>query len=386
MSTPPGTDAGGRSAFVDALRGFALIGICIVNLPFMVTPVSGAGGDLSAQDEAVQMLIALLFEGKFFVIFSLLFGFGFSVQLRRIEAGRATSASFLRRMTGLLVFGLAHAVLLFPGDILAGYAVLGGALWLMRNWSDRRLFVMAIAMTLLAAAMFAVLGGALLAADEGAASGWEAAAYAAYREGSFIDAAIFRLNELAFVAPFIVLFNWPLALAAFCLGLVAGRRGVLDDPARILAMLRPKLWLLLLGGIAGNVAFATTLDATGAWSIAAFAALAVGGPCLSALYVAGLAWAARTRIGGAVLKCLAPAGRMSLTNYLGQSLVANLIFMGWGGGLYGALGPAALFATALAIALALIAGSSLWLRVFRSGPDEWLLRSWTALKWQPFMR
>ena len=113
--------------------------------------------------------------------------------------------------------------------------------------------------------------------------------------------------------------------------------------------------------------------------VIAYALLAIGAPCLSALYALALARGWRSRRMRAWLEsCLVPAGRMSLSNYLGQSLAANLLVAGWGLGLYASIRLAALFPLALAIAAAGLAVSALWLRLFRSGPAEWLLRAWAA--------
>jgi uncharacterized protein len=175
----------------------------------------------------------------------------------------------------------------------------------------------------------------------------------------------------------VFLFNWPLAFAAFCAGLVAGRRGLLDDPARLAAAL-PPVPLLAAGAVVGNVAYAAAYRLPGGWaSASAGALLAVGAPCLSALYALALARAWRGPRARAWMEAwLVPGGRMSLSNYLGQSVAANAIVAGWGLGLYGSLGPAALLLVALAIAASGLAASSSWLRRFRAGPAERLLRAW----------
>lgn len=359
-----------RSAFADALRGFALIGICVVNLPWLAS----SPAERSALDGAARLVVAAFFEGKFFVLFSLLFGFGFQRQMARVRAGRATTGEYARRLAGLFVFGVLHAALLFVGDILATYALLGAALWAMRGLPDARLLAVAGSCVLLAAAAFALLAwGYAGSPDPGAVAA--VARRAAYL-GGFADALARRLQDLPSAAREVLLFNWPLAFAAFCAGVVAGRRSLLDNPARLAGAL-PPVRLLAAGAVIGNLGAAAAFRLPAGWNVAAYALLAVGGPCLAALYALALARAWRVPRARAWMGAwLAPAGRMSLSNYLGQSFAANIIFAGWGLGLYGSLGPASLLPLALTIAAAGLALSALWLRLFRTGPAEWLLRAW----------
>ena len=362
-----------RAGFADALRGFALVGICVVNLPWLASSPPGAP---SALDGAARLLVLALFEGKFFVLFSLLFGFGFQRQLERVRAGRAAPASYARRLVGLFVLGSLHATLLYVGDILVAYALLGAALWAVRDLPDERLLTIAGVCVAAAAVAFAILAWDGAGSGGGGASAAREAARQAYL-GSFAQALEQRLKDLPFGLLIVLLFNCPLAFAAFCAGMVAGRRGLLDDPARLAAAL-PPVPLLAAGAIIGNAAAAAAYRLPGGWlSGGAGALLAVGSPCLSALYLLALARAWRSPQARAFMeRLLAPAGRMSLSNYLGQSLAANLLFMGWGFGLYGSLGAAALLPASLAIAAAGLVASAFWLRRFRTGPAEWLMRAW----------
>lgn len=374
------TPAGSRSAFADILRGFALIGICIVNLPFIAMPPAMLLSFMQGWDAAAQFVTSALFEGKFFLLFSFVFGFGFAIQMARIARGAATPASFGRRLIGLGLLGVLHAVLLFPGDILLPYAILGALLWRVRDWPDDRLLALAKRLAGIAAlglALLALLLLALGAQDPAAARTDTQAALAAYG-GSFADALGRRVEDWRLAGIIVLLFNAPLAFAAFCAGLVAGRRGLLDEPGRLIGLIRPHLAWLLPVALVCNLAAASFLWLPAWLGVPAMALMAVGAPALSALYVLALALAARRGAASGALAWLASAGRMSLSNYLGQSFVACVLFMGWGFGLYGELGRAALFGLALLIAVGLIALSRPWLSVFGSGPFEALLRRWTA--------
>ena len=331
---PPATEEPPRSGFADALRGFALIGICVVNLPWLASSPPAPPGGLSPLDTAAQLLITALFEGKFFVLFSLLFGFGFGRQLARVRAGRSTPSSYARRLLGLFVLGLLHAALLFVGDILVTYALLGALLWTVRDWPDSRLLALARLSVAVAAAAFALLAWSYTGEHDAVSAAVDAEAARRAYAGGFGEALARRMEDLPAAAAVVLLFNWPLAFGAVCAGLVAGRRGLLDDPARLGNAL-PPVKLLAAGAVVGNLGAAASYRLPDIWAPAAYALLAVGAPCLSALYALALARAWRSRRMRAWLEaCLVPAGRMSLSNYLGQSFAANLVVAGWGFGLY----------------------------------------------------
>lgn len=134
-------DAGERIAALDIIRGFALIGIFLMNVEWFTRPISelGRGIDpsLHGMDYAVSWAVYVFVQGKFWTLFSLLFGIGFAVMLGRAERrGGAFVAPYLRRILGLLLFGIAHFILIWTGDILHNYAITALALLLVvtRNW------------------------------------------------------------------------------------------------------------------------------------------------------------------------------------------------------------------------------------------------------------
>ncbi|WP_432063846.1 DUF418 domain-containing protein [Streptomyces sp. C10-9-1] len=394
-AAPVRTGAGGRVAAVDTLRGFALLGILIVNITYMASTHQGSGAADPAfdgpVDHAVRAVVAALFEAKFFLLFSFLFGYSFTLQLGSARrAGTRFRPRFLRRLAGLFALGALHAVLLFPGDILTTYAVLGLVLLAVHRIRLRTALRLAAALLAATAAAYALLAAALWRAggggvDTAAAEAGAARAAEALR-GDAASVVAAHLEQLPDVAFLLVFFQAPAALAMFLLGLVAGRLRLLDDPGRHERALRR---LLLVGGtlgVAGGLVYAHA-GATRPGS--AYHVLALGVDVLTAPLLAG-AWGAavvlalRSRRLGRLTGALAPPGRTALTNYLAQSLVGALLFTGYGAGLVNRVPPAGLAAIAVALFAAQALACRWWLRHHRYGPVEWALRAWTVLGRPPW--
>ncbi|MEV0668488.1 DUF418 domain-containing protein [Actinomadura luteofluorescens] len=386
---------GARLAQVDALRGFALLGILTVNITYMASAYHGTGledpglgGPLS---EGVRWLVAVLFETKFFLLFSFLFGYSFTLQIDSAERRDARFAPrFLRRLTGLFVIGVIHAVVLFPGDILTLYAVLGLILLALRRVQPRTAVRIAVALLAVTAVGYALLALAVAHAGGSAtipASTASAAAQAteALRGGpaSVIGA---HLQELPDVAALLLFFQAPSVLAAFLLGQAAGRRGALADTDRHRRLLRRLQWVGLTAGLLGGIVYAhaSLNHPESAHQLYAMGLDVITAPLLAAAYAATVLRLVRGRCGQAVVAALAPAGRMSLTNYLGQSLLCALLFTGFGAALVGRVPPIGVAAIALTLFAAQAVASRWWLRHHAYGPLEWLLRAWTTLSTPPW--
>jgi uncharacterized protein len=345
-------------------------------------------------------LVRLFAEGKFYAIFSLLFGLGLFIQMTRAQSSGAPFARrWLRRMAILLGFGIAHALLLWDGDILVYYALFGTLLLAFRERSDGSLVRWAWVLVLVPALLLAA-GAGLLAAMQDAPDLRESfqgtlTEIAADRAenlrvfGGDDWAAMVRhraADHLETVAA-LAAFMGPSILAMFLVGMRLGRRGVLHAPSDH----APTLFRLLrLGALVGlplallQTWAALRASATPGLTVEDFpplllscAALMVGGPVLGLGYVAGAALLWRHRRGRRVLQLFAPAGRMALTNYLLQSLLATLVFHGHGLGLYNKLGPAWWAAIAVAIYSIQVPLSRWWLSRHAFGPMEWLWRTLT---------
>ena len=375
------TAASAREVFPDRLRGIALLGIVVVNAAFL--GISAEGFDAASVDGAANRLTALLVvtfaEGKFYLLFSFLFGYSASFILRDNTAPHRQR--FLRRMGALFLFGLAHAVFFFIGDILITYAILGLLLLAVSRASDRALRRWTIG-SIAAAVFFIIVITSLTAAFPEEASGLDGL-QSALATGSFVDAAVARLEALPTVLIFLLLVQGPMAFAAFTLGLRASRRRLLADPRENVDLWRRlAVWGWAIGLPLQAVAAGMQVGAIAAgdpFSVFGAAGLALGfatAPILSAGYI-GLMGLMLTRRPG-FLAVMAPAGRMSLTVYLGESAVLSLLFCGYGLGFFGQWGALAVVASGIASWVALSAFSWWWMQRFTRGPLEWVLALMTG--------
>ncbi len=358
-----------RVKSVDTLRAFALFGIAVTNMPFL----AGQFGQLpnnGVLDTSVSFAVSLLFQGKFFLIFAFLLGWGFGIQeASAVRAGQPFAPRFARRQIGLLAIGALHATLVFAGDILMLYALVGLALFVVRTSTAAKLVGSAGWALIPAALAFAVLA---VLAETTAIPAVIGPGYL----GSFGQAVIQRVSELPTAFGWIAMFNGPLVFAAFCAGLAAARTDFLVPGHPAFARLSRRRWSLLAAGIVANIPFAMVangqiVEPVGA--ILAFVSLSLAAPLLSVAYVVIVATWANQRAGipGTA------AGRMSLTAYIAEGVVGGLVFNGYGLALWGQLGAASVFAVAVAVFLVVDVLCGLWARFDLVGPFERVLRSIT---------
>jgi uncharacterized protein len=389
-AAPASSVAPPRDTAVDALRGFALFGIILVNVPFFAYPIYEGPVIETLQDRLVFAALSALAIGKFFLIFSFLFGFGFATTIRAdAKAGRASGPRFARRLAALAAFGLLHAVFFFVGDILMLYALLGILLWFARDLSPRTLLVLsALAYALAIFAQAAALTAPAI--DEGEMLARANAAYL----GGFWDAVRFRLTEDVWIGqPFILIFNGPAALSMFLAGLASAKSGFF--PGTPGQRFSPTLaWALLACGLAGSFGSLLLFDvdspipAEGA-PVGIFVAAMIrslSAPVLSAGFGLLIILAADRSPRALWVTLLATAGQMTLTGYLLHSMILSFVFGGWGLALYGQVTPLHSLMIGTATYTGLVLLFLLWRRRFRYGPDEWAMRSWIDLTVKSFRR
>ncbi|WP_305804717.1 DUF418 domain-containing protein [Stenotrophomonas sp. YIM B06876] len=390
-----------RIVTLDVLRGFALFGILLMNMEAFSGPLdlsfTGIDPHWQGLDRWADGLVYIFVQGKFFTLFSLLFGAGFALMAQRAEVARRDfTAIYLRRSGALLLIGLTHALLIWSGDILFIYALLSFPLLAFREAPRSWLPALGGLCYLAAIGVLLWLGlmMALLAQSQNPPAELGSSAASAlqkieqqrqmYGHGGYWQAVAQRGRDWLQSMQGLLLVG-PEVFGMFLIGAWFTRSGAIAHPGqfpRLFVMLR---WLALPLGLA--------LMLLSAWQVpwlqpgrfdlrlAVASALAAAAGLLMCLGYLG--WVVRWRAG---LAWLAPAGRMALSNYLGQSLLCTAIFYGYGLGAFEQMGRAwqLLFAVVLfALQLGL---SHCWLRYFRFGPVEWLWRAATYLHWPPMRR
>ena len=375
--TPRPTQGGERLAALDGLRGFALAGVLLANLPlFAGDPYMSDAERLALPtarwDATVGYLLELLVENKFMGLFAILFGVGTALQLERARAaGDLAYRRYWRRLGALLAIGLVHGWLAWCWDILRFYALWGALL----PWFARRRQRSVLAAALVVGAVIPALWYGWWVDPRAPALALPAATLAAFAHGSYLE--VLAANWA---------YDWHLTLSptqgayqagvfgrilfGLWLGHWLSRHGT-PSPA---LLRRVALWTLPCG-LMGSLLHASPprLGDGGGWVAVAVEA---GTWSLTLFYLSAVPLVFHGRWGGRWLAVLAPVGRMSLSNYLVQTLAGLWLFYGFlpGPGLIGEVGIAALVPIWLAVFALQVVASCLWLRRFSFGPCEWLWR------------
>lgn len=365
----------GRNTAIDTIRLVSLLGISIVNVAFLALPTATTLlPPEGIADNIAAFAVEALFQSKFFLLFSFIFGWGVHIQERAASRdGAPFQARYLRRLAGLAVLGCLHAILVFSGDILLIYALIGLMLLPLLRLSARALrgvgYAMVPVSTLMLLAIL-LLTPSQLGLTTGSGLG-----------GSFIEAVQARLASWPQTLGFLLMFQGPLVFGAFALGLAAGKADFFAPGSSGRMALKRRVPLLLSVALPLNLAYAASLSGwipveQELWSLGGFVAIALGGPMLAAVYLHFLLeLAERYRLPSV----LGRVGQNSLTAYVLQGVVGGFFFGGYGLGLFGEIGLAALIPTAVAITAIAMAVTGLLARIFGSGPLEVLLRNWTYL-------
>jgi uncharacterized protein len=394
------TAEGERLELLDALRGLALGGIFLLNLAVFsgfafMTPEMMSASPTAAVDLPVAGLVVWLGYGKFYSLFSLLFGIGFALQLA--AAGRRGDERlrvFRRRLLVLVAIGAVH-LYIWEGDILVLYALIGFFLIPFRRLPDRTLLRSSAALVFAPVLLEVLIVATHGALDPGApllkagdavlvATGFPAGTmpFPVLRDAGWAEYLRFQLSGVFFRYADLLSTGRPFkVLAMFVLGLWVGRSGMLADMTPWLPTLRRvRTWcfavglpaaamhaMLMLGGPGGNE-----------WmKVAGAAAYALGVAPLALGYATTFVILWQSETWRARLERLAPAGRMALTNYLTHTVVALTVFYGIGFGLMGRLGPVWWPLMVVAMISAQVAVCRWWLARFAFGPVEWIWRQAT---------
>lgn len=402
------TSAAERIPEIDMLRGIAILGILMVNVLFFSNPVYSMlmqeSPHTGQANHIAELIIRFFAEQKFISLFSMMFGLGAGVLYTRAQAkGRKFAPFFARRLLVLLPIGLVHAVVLWSGDILVTYALLGFLLIAFDNAKPRTLLIwffvlMTIPLIINGLSTGAIAlwkstpGGAEQAAkmfgERGAMfADMNQKALQAYSTGNYMDILKARLGELTFMYQGLFYYGWNV-LALFLLGMWFWKTGKFQNLDQNLGFFRKLLIFGLVMGFSCNLVYiifrqgASPILPTPRMFVASLG-LQFGAVSQMLFYVSGVILLARTELGKRILNPLRAIGRTALSNYLLQTLVFTTLFYSYGGGLFGRVGPAWCLPMVIGMFVIQILLSNWWVNRFRFGPVEWLWRSLTYWKKQP---
>jgi uncharacterized protein len=387
-----------RIAVLDIVRGFALMGILIMNMPGFVTSfyAEADGSHLwpGRADQLAEQLRDMLFSGKFNSMFSLLFGIGFTLQYARMQQKDPQNATqtYLRRLLALAVIGIVHACVFWTGDVLHVYAILGLLLVFPLRNASRRTIVTLIVLALVYPVVSGLLRLAIVTPDVTAmlvarSKAFEVTNNLAYGHGSFWQAAAEHTREFAhFYENRWQLwgeFGWYVQMSlTMLLGLLVGREGWVRRLPELMPQVKRLMGWALGVGLACGAAFTIIFElnrAPGPSPIKFIGGLCywTSRPAMMIFYVLLIVRLAQQPAWQRRFAPFAAAGRMPLTNYLMQTAICTTLFYGWGFGLWGQVGPALQLVLSLFIFFAIQVPWSLWwLRRHDQGPLEW---AWSRL-------
>ncbi|MDY6800184.1 MAG: DUF418 domain-containing protein [Bacteroidota bacterium] len=398
-----------RIQILDILRGFAILGILMVNMPMFNSPFMARIGNFSLwqsyPNQIADLFIRFFFEGKFFSLFSILFGIGFYLFLQKQnESAKSILPTFRRRLFYLLIFGALHITLLWAGDILFFYALFGFILILFKKKSASGLKKWIIVMILIPIIItgFAVLMIYIGKMHPEGAKQIEASftqqeqnmkniisrALEIYANGSFSEIFTMRLTEWRLSLNGIFFF-YPNVFAMFLLGFYIAKKGWLFNIKKNKLVFRKMFWYGLLLGIIGNTVYTWGMEQSSQMDMNPATLIAITGfgfgvPAMTLFYIAAFVLALEKGIFKWCTKMLAPLGRMALTNYLLQSIICTTIYYSYGGGLYGQVNIWQGIILTFVIFIIQIFISRFWLNRYYYGPFEWLWRTLTYNKIQKF--
>lgn len=412
MQTLTPVQANEREIFMDVLRGFAILGIFIANLNGFSWYNESAhltGPLLSEQwDHKMSFLHHMFIEGKFYSIFSLLFGWGIALQVKRgMAKGIDALPTIKRRLVFMLLLGAVH-LLIWPGDIVFFYALLGFLLLPFRKLSNKTLLITGVALVLLPIALYA------------AKSHWQwlnAPAGFLYETGQKLDKQLIGATTeedyinfskhagwwdilVGNIAGFFYRYGYlffvsrvPKVLGMFLIGYVLGRSDFYKNIAQNKKIIYWVIGIGLLVGLPANFYLARymtyfmddywNLKINGLYQTIAYS---LGVAPLAMVYVGLFMLGFQSASGKKILSVLAPVGKMAFSNYIMQSLIGNFVFLHAGLGYIGKVGPLYYTLFGISVFIVQIILSTVWLKYFNYGPVEWLWRSATYKKWQAFKK
>lgn len=387
-----------RIVSLDIIRGFALFGILLVNMPLFQTPkliedLYMITPSMSSTDSFLRMLLDVFVEAKFFTIFSFLFGISFYIFMKRAEEKQDNFyLLYSRRLIGLALFGLLHLVFLWYGDILLQYALSGFLLIYFYNKENKTIlkWLGVFTFALLALLSISILGSASSVKQPNTSlqeigSRKVQEAIDVYQNGSYVEWISYRFfNE---VIP--VLMNLPFQLITslfmFLIGLYVAKRGIFNNIPLHKPFIKCVCVISFIVSIPISIAIIILhlkiVDFGVLNNEMIQSLIMISGLSLSFFYVSTLVLLLEKEKWRRLLSSLSYVGRMALTNYILQTIIGVGVFTGLG--MFGTLNIGLGIIISIIIFPLQILFSYLWLKRFRFGPLEWVWRSITYGKMQP---
>lgn len=400
-----------RETFMDALRGFAILGIFIANLAHLSFYNEGAKivspYIVEGWDHSVRFLHYMFIEGKFYSIFSLLFGWGIALQLKRGAAKGIDSLSIVRRrLFFMLLLGALH-LLIWTGDIVFFYALLGFIMLPLRKFSNKILLITGVLLILSPILLYGLkmsfpvlnypaeklyeIGDRITTFFFGEMT--QEKYMNLMHEGSWYDQLKVNLAEFFYRYGYLFYVSRiAKVMGMFLIGFVIGR----SDFYKNLQLQKKTVYTIISVGLVVGLVFNYFLASymsspisgeyynlkLSGWYLTIYYALGV--VPLALTYVGLMMLSFQTKLGNRLLQLVAPVGKMAFTNYLMHSLIGNFVFLGAGLDMMGQVGPVFFTLFGITVFVFQIIFSTLWLNHFQYGPAEWVWRSLTYKKRQPF--
>ncbi|RLL45043.1 DUF418 domain-containing protein [Oceanobacillus piezotolerans] len=375
-----------RLEWIDAARGFAVFGIFIVNIGSFSAPYFLYGGGDRVWNEPVdsfiRIIIDIFFQASFYTLFSLLFGFGYQIMSERLRAKNISLYPFLiRRMSILFGFGLIHAFVIWYGDILLTYSVVGFILLLFINVRSK--YLLWVAVILLGSSVSFITFVYYIARDYLGVSNQAAIneAFANYQSRNFFLIWEQNYTDWMYANGGIgIIFLVMTILPLFLIGMYIARKRLLHEPENYRAILW-KIWsvsfvifiLLKMGPyLFDNPPWFSYIQDN------------VGGGASAIFYIVSMTLLAQSNRGKRMTRAFTYVGRMALTSYITQSIF--LFLLSYGIGLYGSISPLVGIIIVILFYSLQVLFSKWWFMRYQFGPLEWVWRSLTYWKRQPFKR
>ncbi|WP_020007493.1 DUF418 domain-containing protein [Salinicoccus albus] len=383
---------------IDAVRGFALLGILMMNIMSFAGPTLEEQFTMEQSDiytgqwnELSLYFINTFATSNFYTMFSFLFGLGFYIFLSRAEKrqNNVPYLLFLKRMLILLVIGLMHAVLIWYGDILTVYAAAGVLLLVFYRFKP--VVNLAAAAAILGVSTIFILLLSMMSllfsnSSAGSPGGFDPGfnMTEVLTGGSYADIVNLNLSVFSIMISSNITII-PLVLAMFLIGLYVGQKGIFQNLDAHKKLISRTAIIGLGAGIPIKLVLGyglTYMMDDMMWQVLTLLAYSAGGPLMSLGYVALFIIIAKKVTG--LTKLLQPVGQMALTNYIMQSILMTVVIYGFN--IFNTIEAVWFIPVVVVVFTVQVIYSHIWMKFFRFGPLEWIWRSLTYSKTMPIKR